>query len=66
MNKRTNIVINEEKLSKVKKLVGTKNTRQTIDYALSRILATSQAASELFKRKGKVDFFPQYNYKRYR
>lgn len=66
MDKRTNIVINEEKLNKVKKLVGTKNTRQTIDYALSRILATSQAASELFKLKGKIEFLSRYNYKRYR
>ena len=61
--KRTNIVLDESKLKAVKKITHLETNRAVVDFALERIVRTSQALKGLEKLKGKVHFYRSYNYK---
>ena len=63
MQKRTNIVIDQTKLNKAKKLAGLRTARETVDYALGRIIGSTEALKRLFALRGKVHFNKKYNYK---
>lgn len=66
MVKRTNIEIDTDKVSKAKKISGLKSNKDVVDYALSRLIATSRSLASLVALSGKVKFGKNYDYKEQR
>lgn len=62
-HKRTNIEIDPLKLKKAKKISGYKTTKEVVNYALERLIRSTQSLKELLNLKNKVHFDPHYNYK---
>lgn len=63
MFKRTNIELDTAKVAKAKKISGLKSSKDVVDYALSRLIATSQSLTALDALSGKVKFRKGYDYK---
>ncbi|MGK5084810.1 hypothetical protein WDW37_16095 [Bdellovibrionota bacterium FG-1] len=63
--KRTNVELDMEKLKKAKKIVGAAaglfTTKDVIDFALMRLVTSSQALKEIIQSQ--VEFNPDYDYK---
>lgn len=62
--KRTNVEIDIKKLEQVKKISGLKTTKDAIDFALERIVGSSDALNQWFGLRGKVHFDESYDYKK--
>lgn len=63
MQKRTNIQIDVRKLNEAKKISGLRTTKDTVDFALNRLILSSHALRALIKLKGKISLEKGYNYK---
>ena len=64
--KRTNIVLDMAKVKKAKQIAGCRSTREVVEYALNRLLKTTEALAELEKIRDKVQIPPSYDYKDFR
>lgn len=63
MQKRTHVQIDMKKLNEAKKISGLQTTKDTVDFALDRLILSSQALRALIKLKGKIKLEKGFNYK---
>lgn len=52
--KRTNIVIDEKKIAKARKITGLKTTREVVDHALDSLITRRETYRKLLKLQGKI------------
>ncbi len=65
MDKRTNIVLDQELLEEARGYAGVSSTRKLVDVAL-REFVENHRRRDLRELKGKVDFDPDYDHKKLR
>lgn len=61
--KRTNIQIDIKKLNEAKKISGLQTAKETVDFALSRLIRSSHALKAAIRLKGKITFTKNDPYK---
>ena len=63
---RTNIELDGAKLARAKKITGLKTAKAVVDFALTRLAATTRGLSSLVTLSGSIHFKKGYSYKKNR